>query len=111
MQLDIFSPVRTPPTCTLDWEHITPGQKQWFCEHCQHHVHNLSSMTRREAKSFMAASSDTRRCLSFMQDDEGRAIFQPDKSPPHFVRSAAAFITSAALTMLEVGCSKAVAQD
>jgi ribosomal protein L44E len=109
--MDIFSPVTAPPTCKLNWDHIGPSQRQWFCSHCQHHVHNLSAMTKREARKFMAQPSTGRRCISFLQDSYGRAIFEREKLPVRLLRLAAACLTSTILTLLQIGCSKAAAQD
>jgi hypothetical protein len=86
MKPDLSKPVTTPSTCPLKWGTVDNDQEKWFCEHCQHHVHNLSSMTHSEAKRFMKPSSSERLCISFLQDEQGRAIFKQPSLP--FIRGA-----------------------
>ena len=111
MTPDIFSVVKTPSTCVLDWDHAGIEQKRWFCSHCQHHVHNLSAMTRRQAKKFLARNSGTRQCISFLQEDDGRAVFKPGPRPLLLMRAILAFMTSAILVLFEIGCNKILAQN
>ena len=105
MKPDIFCQVDEPPTCKLQWDHVEPEQKQWFCSHCRHHVYNLSAMTRREAKKFMRSPSIGRRCISFLQDERGRTIFC--KAAPLFssVRASLAWLVSALFVLLASGCA------
>lgn len=109
-QIDVFGQVTAPSTCPLKWDHIDSAQKQWHCDHCAHTVHNLSGMTRREARRFMSKPSKARRCISFLQDESGRAIFKAEPSPIRWLRAAAAFVTAATWPLLEADCNKAMAQ-
>ena|ERR1043166_1868150 len=105
MKPDIFSRVNAPPTCRLNWDHVDPGQKQWFCSHCGHHVHNLSAMTRREAKQLTRSAPPGRLCVSFVRDENGRAIFR--KARPWFgsIGAAVLRLASAAILLLISGCA------
>ena len=106
MHPDIFSRVDAPPTCKFSWDHVDPNQKQWFCAHCQHHVHNLSAMTRREVEKFMRAPCAGRRCVSFLQDDRGRTVF---RKAPWFgsIGASLTWLASAIFVFLASGCATA----
>jgi hypothetical protein len=104
MKPDFFAPVKVPPTCKLRWDHVDPKEKQWFCSHCQHDVHNVSAMTRREAKKFMSTPCEG-RCISFLQDDQGRAVFRrPLLSFDSATRKLSWFLSSL-FVLLVSGCA------
>src|SRR5947207_2014110 len=107
MKPDIFSRADKPPTCPLRWDHIDPKQRQWFCSHCQHQVHNLSAMTRREAERLLRSPCTGRRCISFLQDDCGRVVFR--KAAPSFrsIGTLLSWFVSAVLVFLMPGCASA----
>jgi hypothetical protein len=105
MKPDIFAPVKVPPTCKLRWDHVDPEEKQWFCSHCQHDVHNLSAMTRGEAKKFMRTPCAGRRCVSFLQDDQGRTIFRPPLLSFGSAGRALSWFLSSLFVLLASGCA------
>jgi hypothetical protein len=111
MKLDILSRVDVPPTSKLRWDHVNPEQRQWFCSHCQHHVHNLSAMTRREAEKLMRSPSKVRRCVSFLQEDCGKIIFR--KGVPLFgsIGKPLTWFVSALFVLLASGCATSPQQQ
>jgi hypothetical protein len=60
-------------------------------------------MTRREAEKFMRSSCTGRRCISFLQDDRGRAIFK-NASPFRSIGMAVSWFVSAIFVFLVSGC-------
>jgi hypothetical protein len=110
MKPDIFSRVDASPTCKLSWDHIEPNQRQWFCSHCQHHVHNLSAMTKGEARRFMRSPSTNCRCISFLQDDEGRTIFRKPVLSLSFL-GALTWLISSLVVLFAPGCASPQTQS
>jgi hypothetical protein len=110
MKPDIFSRVDASPTCKLSWNHIEPDQRQWFCSHCQHHVHNLSAMTKVDARQFMRSPSAERRCISFLQDDEGRTIFRKPVLSFSFF-GALTWLMSSLVVLFASGCASPQTQS
>src|SRR6516162_1542047 len=96
-----------PPTCPLRWDHVDPERKQWFCGHCQHHVHNLSAMTRREAAKFIRSPSIGRPCVSFVQDDCGRPVFKTVVPWVGKIGASLTWLASAVFVLLGAGCATA----
>jgi hypothetical protein len=111
MKPDIFSRVDAPPTCKLSWDHIDPHQRQWFCSHCQHHVHNLSAMTKGEATRFMGSHSAGRRCVSFLQDKQGRTIFRKPVLSLGFIGASLTWFMSSLIVLFASGCERPQTQS
>jgi ankyrin repeat protein len=70
MRSSILDRVTIPEPCDADWEAMTGNDEVRFCEHCRLHVHNLSTMTRRDAMRFVTESQG-RVCLRFIQRPDG----------------------------------------
>ena len=72
-------PIRTldritiPNPCDVDWESMIGNDQVRFCEHCNLHVTDLSSMTRQEAMRFVARSQG-RICVRFIQRPDGGVL-------------------------------------
>lgn len=68
--------VKTP--CGRDFEAMRREGKKRFCEACRTHVHDLSSMTRAEAKALLESPATQGLCVRFLYDDRGNAVFADD---------------------------------
>ena len=49
------------------------------CARCDHAVHDLSAMTEREARAFLADKTDQRRCISYLYDEDGQLHAEGDR--------------------------------
>ena len=60
--------------CPKRWETMRPdGAQKLFCEHCQLHVHDLSSMSKVEGERFLALNRG-RACVSYEQRRDGSMV-------------------------------------
>src|SRR5436853_3942211 len=72
-------PIRTldritiPNPCDVDWESMIGNDQVRFCEHCNLHVTDLSSMTRHEAMRLVARSRG-RLCVRYIQRIDGSVL-------------------------------------
>lgn len=71
--------ITIPEPCHEDWESMDPQQRGRFCHSCRKKVHNLSSMTEREARALLDNDRDI--CVAYFEDD-GRVAFQPEPLIP-----------------------------
>jgi hypothetical protein len=103
-------PIQDP--CHENWDAMNrEGDARRFCEVCTKHVHDLSAMTERKARSVLAdASAKGRVCVRYTADDAGNINFVADTTPaPSMWRMtlAAASMTLALLT----GCTDSVPDE
>jgi hypothetical protein len=69
--------------CHEPWEDMQGGASHRRCESCEQDVHDLSAMTRTEAKMVLARRAVGQRlCVRFAADDEGRVLFRPEPLIP-----------------------------
>src|SRR5256885_11647334 len=61
-----FDRITIPAPCNADWEAMIGNDQVRFCEHCNLHVTDLSSMTRQEARR-LVARSEGRLCIRYTQ--------------------------------------------
>ena len=66
-------PLQIETPCPKRWENMTGDATRRFCEHCQLHVHNLSEMSDRERKRFVAESGGT-ACIAYELRPDGTMI-------------------------------------
>jgi hypothetical protein len=50
------------------------------CTSCDHAVHDLSAMTRREAIAFLAQNEDQRICIQYAYDEDGEVFFAEEQA-------------------------------
>lgn len=62
--------------CPLRWEKLVGGERERYCSTCEKHVHNISAMSRGEAKRFLAAQNAP-ICIRVEVDAQGRAVHRP----------------------------------
>lgn len=91
--------IRIGTPCSVDWASMTRSDKGRFCADCKKVVHDLSSMTERQAKGLLAESDKTSMCVRFVYDREGKVFFQPETlvSPSLLVRAKRAVLVAAAV--------------
>lgn len=63
-----------PQPCHEDWDAMTPLQRGRHCDACRQTVHDLSSMTEREASKLLSSGEDV--CISFHEEDNGSVKFR-----------------------------------
>jgi ankyrin repeat protein len=68
-----FDRMTIPAPCDADWNSMIGNDRVRFCEHCNLHVTNLSSLTRQEAMRLVARSAG-RLCVRFVQRPDGTAL-------------------------------------
>lgn len=78
-QIKLVDKVRVAAPCTASWEAMKGDERKRFCEGCGLHVHNLSSMTRRDAESLLKANPE-HLCVRYGQRSDGRIV--TDNCPP-----------------------------
>jgi hypothetical protein len=71
-------PIQDP--CHENWDAMDrDGDSRRFCEACTKHVHDLSSMTERAARSVLAdESAKGRVCVRYRMDPAGHIEFKPE---------------------------------
>lgn len=73
--------MNTPPPiaepCPKLWEEMKGDAKRRFCEHCQHHVHNLSEMTTAEREEILASKG--RVCIAYEVNAKGVMVTRDDQ--------------------------------
>ncbi|HEX2750581.1 MAG TPA: hypothetical protein VHM91_21425 [Verrucomicrobiales bacterium] len=66
-------PLKIASPCPKQWEGMTGDAKRRYCEHCKLHVHNLSAMSKREQRKFVAEGGD-RACVTYLVRPDGSMI-------------------------------------
>ncbi len=61
--------VSTP--CSQNWNEMFGNEKVRFCRHCAKNVHNLSAITRKQAKKLVAQSKGN-LCIQYIRRPDGR---------------------------------------
>jgi ankyrin repeat protein len=65
--------ITIPTPCDADWDSMAGNDQVRFCEHCNLHVNNLSSMTRVDAMRLVARSRG-RLCVRYIQRPDGGVL-------------------------------------
>jgi hypothetical protein len=68
-----------PKPCDEPWEEMSGGDTARFCDKCQHDVHDLSAMTRREAEALLAREGSA-LCVRYVMRGE-ELVFAPEPGP------------------------------
>lgn len=73
-------PIASP--CGVDWNGMTLADaKRRFCAECQKHVHDLSQMTRAEARALLSSAATEKLCVRYLYDERGEVWFAPEAAP------------------------------
>src|SRR5882672_8167609 len=65
--------IQTPSPCSVGWDSMTGNDRERFCKQCNHTVHNLSAMTRKQAEAFFA-NANGRVCARYSRRADGSVI-------------------------------------
>lgn len=74
-----FPQLTVPQPCPKNWAEMAGDDRSRFCTHCQHAVHDLSSLGPEQARELLARSGG-RLCVRMLVDAEGRIVF-PQAAP------------------------------
>lgn len=75
--------VEIPKPCSADWDAMAPEARSRFCAECRTRVHDLSSMTEKEAEGFLHDNADNEAlCVSYLEDGRGGIVFAQPKIVP-----------------------------
>ncbi len=108
--LDQIADDKATLTCDTPWDNMTGGDEQRFCDRCQKNVMNLSEMTASEAEARLwRAYRDSGEvpCVTFLLDDDGRMIVEPEPRAPLVSRGHARLLAVGLVAALPLaGCSQ-----
>lgn len=71
--------VTTP--CTMSWDAMKaegPKAVKRFCGECKKHVHDLSKMSKSEARALLASETTEGLCVRYLYDEKGDVVFAGD---------------------------------
>lgn len=91
--------------CHESWEMMRGDFEVRHCASCDHEVHDLSAMTRREAQSLLARRSVGQRlCVRYAADENGQVEFAPQPLiPPALLLRGRQLALGAGLTAAVLG--------
>ena len=67
----VLDRVEVPNPCSQNWNEMFGNENVRFCHHCAKNVHNLSAMTRKQAKKLVAESKGS-LCVQYIRRPDGR---------------------------------------
>lgn len=106
--------IEIPEPCHADWDAMRPEAKGRYCFECSKTVHDLSAMTKDEAKGFLRESGCKDICISYQHHEDGTLVFrEPAPRPAPVVplarlrhpRSVAAAVAGAGMAMALAACA------
>jgi hypothetical protein len=106
--------IEIPEPCHADWDAMRPEDQGRFCFDCKKTVHDLSAMTKDEAKSFLRRSACADICVSYQHHEDGTLVFREALPLPAPVvplsrlrrpRSVAAAVAGAGMAMALAACA------
>jgi hypothetical protein len=106
-------PIASP--CGADWTTMKPSDRnrKRFCDTCKKHVHDLSAMSKDEARAVLASASAEGLCVRFLYDEYGDVVFQKQTIAPSFLvraRRLATYAVAAAIPATLTACMGMPAQ-
>ena len=108
MPVRSFDRITIPAPCTADWESMVGNDQVRFCEHCNLHVTDLSTMTR-QAATELVARSQGRLCVRFIQRPDGGVLTKQVPEKLHRISRRVSRIAAGAFTAT-LSLSSAAAQ-
>lgn len=81
-RLPLLDRIDIPAPCTAEWDSMNGDEGTRFCEPCLRSVHDLSSMTRRQAEGLVRRSGG-RLCVRITRDASGRTLTAERPSHPN----------------------------
>ena len=92
-----FDRITIPAPCDADWDAMSGNDQVRFCEHCNLHVTDLSSMTRPEAMRLVARSRG-RLCVRYVQRANGDILTKQIPQQLHRISRRASRIAAGAFS-------------
>ena len=103
-----FDRITIPAPCDADWEAMIGNDQVRFCQHCNLHVTDLSSMTRPAAMRFVARSRG-RLCVRYVQRVNGDILTKEIPQRLHHISRRVSRIAAGAFSA-SLSLSTAAAQ-
>lgn len=106
--------IEIPEPCHADWDAMRPEDKGRYCLECSKTVHDLSAMTKDEARDFLRRSGCNDVCVSYQHHEDGTLVFREAAPRPAPVvplarlrrpRSVAAAVAGAGMAMALAACA------
>lgn len=101
--------ITIPQPCDADWDSMIGNDQVRFCEHCNLHVTDLSSMTRHQAMRLVARSQG-RLCVRYIQRIDGGVLTKGVPEKLHHISRRVSRIAAGAFTAT-LSLSTAAAQN
>jgi hypothetical protein len=103
-------PIASP--CGQDWRTMKAGDRGRYCDACKKTVHDLSAMTRSEARALLESPPTEGLCVRYIHDVHGAIAFRDTVPATRLVRArrALAAVAAMALPMSLAACMGAPAQ-
>ncbi len=96
--------IHIPEPCHEDWDRMTPGERGRFCAACRQTVHDLSSMTERDAARLLASDGDI--CVSYESGAGGEVRFAAEPLVPlSRLRRGLPIAAAASLSLALAACA------
>jgi hypothetical protein len=105
---DLLERIRIPKPCEADWDSMAGNDQVRFCGHCSLSVHNLSVMTRGEARRLVRESGG-RLCVRYYRRPDGSLLTAP-ADRLHRIASRASKVAAGAFGAVLTLSAGAVAQ-
>ena len=106
---NLLDRINIPAPCSADWDSMKGNDQVRFCSQCNLNVHNLSAMTRKEARKLVAASGG-RLCVRYYKKPNGRVQTAAAQQLHHIKRRVSKFAAGAFTAALSLSASVAAAQ-
>lgn len=72
------SKIQIANPCSENFDEMSGEGAKRFCDSCDKHVHNLSDMTREEARKLLRDNKEAGICVVYMFDESNRVRFRDD---------------------------------
>ncbi len=74
-------PITGPCPIDLDAIGFDRSASRSHCSHCDKNVHNLSTMTERDARAFLREHAGEKLCVTYARTKDGVVQFKPERTP------------------------------
>jgi ankyrin repeat protein len=95
--IDILDRISVPAPCSAGWDSMQGNEQVRFCSHCNLSVHNLSAMTRKEARKIVAASGG-KLCVRYYKKPDGAIRTAVASQQLHQIKRRVSRIAAGAFT-------------
>ncbi|HEV7858661.1 MAG TPA: ankyrin repeat domain-containing protein [Pyrinomonadaceae bacterium] len=106
---NLLDRINIPAPCSADWDSMKGNDQVRFCSQCSLSVHNLSAMTRKEARKVVAASGG-KLCVRYYKKPNGRIQTAASEQLHHIQRRVSKIAAGAFTAALSLSASMVAAQ-